>query len=176
MTAIVTRFLPAAVAAIALTASAQAQAGLRPHWEESGLASYYSAQFEGRRTSSGEIFSQHALTAAHDTLPLGARILVTTQETGRSVVVTITDRMPPKRSRVIDLSRAAAKELGIVASGVGMVTLSEAADAPPLEVAEAPEDDLSPQPRGPRHRHHAARTVSAHHAYYHARFAALARR
>ncbi len=185
----VTRFLPGIMATLLLTAGlhpAEALAadtpqasGLRPHWEESGLASWYGPRFEGRRTSSGEIFSQYALTAAHDSLPLGTRILVTTQETGRSVVVTVTDRMPPKHTRVIDLSRAAAKAVGIVNTGVGMVTLSAASEAPAIEVAEATDDngdELSPPRRGPRHRRHAARTASAHRSYYHARSATLAQR
>ena len=176
MTAIVTRYMTGAVAALLLTAGHQAQAGLAAHWEESGLASWYGAGFEGHRTSSGEIFSPHALTAAHDSLPLGTRILVTTQETGRSVVVTITDRMPTKRLRVIDLSRAAARELGIVNSGTGMVTLTEAKNPPLVEVAEATEDAISPPPHGPRHTRHAARTVSGHRSYYPARSAIPARR
>ncbi len=186
MPSISTRFLPAVLAALMLTAGHPAQAGmgagigagLGANWEESGLASWYGGGFEGRRTSSGEVFSPYAMTAAHDTLPLGTRILVTTQETGRSVVVTITDRMPPKRTRVIDLSRAAARELGIISAGVGMVTLSQADRAEPVEVAEASDegDGLSPRRHGPRHRHHGARTVSARHGYYPARFAARVQR
>ena len=122
------------------------------------------------------MFDSHALTGAHESLPLGTRLLVTMQETGRSVVITIIDRMPPKHTRVIDLSRAAARQLGLLASGVGMVTLSEANNATPVEVAEAEEDDVSPQPHGPRHRHHGARTASPHHGYYHGRSATRAPR
>ena len=142
-----------------------AHAQLAPNWEESGQASWYGPGFVGKRTSSGQVFDPRALTAAHDTLPLGTRVLVTTQETGRSVVVTITDRLPPKRLRVIDVSRAAATKLGLIGTGVGMVTLSTPRDDEPIEVAEAPDDDapaVNPRPRGPRHTHRASRRASAH--------------
>lgn len=139
MTTNVTRLLPGIVAALVLTAGLQDAEAFSPNWEESGQASWYGPGFHGKRTSSGDRFDQNALTAAHDWLPLGTKIRVTTQETGRSVVVTVTDRMPPKRLRIIDVSRGAAAQLGIVSSGVGMVTLTEAPDDPPVEVAEAPD-------------------------------------
>ncbi len=166
MTEIVTRWLPAVAAGLVLvTASPAARAGLAPNWEESGVASWYGAGFDGRRTSSGDVFDQNALTAAHDRLPLGTRLRVTMQETGRSVVVVVTDRMPPKHVRVIDLSRGAAKQLGMLGRGTGMVTLTEAREDP-VEVAEAPDDAegpaFSPRRHGPRHRHHVARRVSGH--------------
>ena len=151
---------------------APAHAGLPEHWEESGEASWYGPGLHGRRTSSGERFDQRAMTAAHDTLPLGTRVLVTTQETGRSALVTITDRLPPKHLRIIDVSKAAAAKLGLLGSGVGMVTLSTPAANDVIEVAEAPDDlggDLgdedavaSPRRHGPRHTHPAARRASAH--------------
>lgn len=160
------RLLTAAATALFLAGSfPAAQAAVGANWEESGQASWYGPGFNGHRSSNGEIFNERALTAAHDTLPLGTRVLVTTQETGRSVVVTITDRLPPKHLRIIDVSKAAAGRLGLIASGVGMVTLSSAANAEPVEVAEAPEElgaaDLSPRPRGPRHTHRGARKASA---------------
>lgn len=182
MTAIVTRLLPGVMAALLLApAIHEAKAGLAPNWEESGQASWYGRGFDGHRTSMGTTFDSGAMTAAHDQLPLGTKIRVTTQETGRSVVVTITDRMPPKRLRVIDLSKAAASQLGIVSAGVGMVTLTEAhstiRNEIPEEVAEAPDemDGVSPLRRGRRHTHHGARTVSARHGYYPARSAIRAR-
>lgn len=166
MTTIVTRSIQAAAIAALLTGGVQAaEAGRLPkHWEESGQASWYGGQFHGRRTSSGAIFDKHALTAAHDTLPLGAKVRVTMQKTGRSVVVTINDRMPPKRVRVIDLSRGAAEQLGIIEQGVGMVTLTEAPDAEPVEVAEAPDEGtgaVSPRQRGRQHTRRDGRTASA---------------
>src|ERR1700694_4313331 len=104
MTSIVSRWLPGVAATLLLPAAIpEARAGLMPNWEESGQASWYGQGFTGRRTTSGAIFNPSRLTAPHDPLPLGTRIRVTTQETGRSVIVTITDRMPPKHLRVIDL-------------------------------------------------------------------------
>ncbi len=93
-------------------------------WEQFGLASWYGGPgWQGRRTAAGTPFNEHQLTAAHATLPLGSRVLVTVPATGRSVVVTITDR-PGTRSRIIDLSRAAAAKLGILNAGVARVELS----------------------------------------------------
>ena len=163
----IARRLSLAAAAFGLAAMlSPAHAGTAPNWEESGQASWYGPGFHGKRTSSGETFDQRALTAAHDSLPLGTRVLVTTQETGRSAVVTITDRLPTKHLRIIDVSRAAAAKLGLLGSGVGMVTLSTPpASNEPIEVAEAADDDgdmvVSPRRHGPRHTHPVARRASA---------------
>ncbi|MGF1550448.1 MAG: septal ring lytic transglycosylase RlpA family protein [Sphingomonadaceae bacterium] len=89
-----------------------------------GEASYYGAAFAGRPTASGEIFDPAKLTAAHRTLPLGSLVRVTHVESGRSVVVRINDRGPYHGDRVIDLSRAAADEIGLAAAGTGHVRLS----------------------------------------------------
>lgn len=89
-----------------------------------GIASYYAERFHGRRTASGEIFDNRAMTAAHRTLPFGARVRVTNPANGASVVVRITDRGPFSRGRMIDVSRAAAEELGLVARGHGTVELA----------------------------------------------------
>ena len=168
MTKIVTRWLPAlAVGMIVAGGMPSAQAGLAPNWEESGVASWYGSAFQGRRTSSGQRFDQDALTAAHDTLPLGTRLNVTMQQTGRSVLVVVTDRMPPKHVRIIDLSRGAAREIGLLGAGTGMVTLTEAQPQDTVEVAEAPATDeelaLTPRRHGPRRKHHALRRASARH-------------
>lgn len=93
-----------------------------------GTASYYAAKFHGRRTASGEIFDNRAMTAAHRTLPFGALVRVTNPANGASVVVRITDRGPFSRGRMIDVSRAAAEELGLVARGHGTVELALIAD------------------------------------------------
>lgn len=91
--------------------------------QESGVASWYGGhRWHGARTSSGTLYDQDALTAAHASLPLGTRVQVTVVSTGRNVVVTINDR-PGTRRRIIDLSRAAARQLGILERGVAMVTL-----------------------------------------------------
>ncbi len=90
---------------------------------QTGMASWYGGrQWQGRRMSSGDRFDEAALTAAHATLPLGSRVRVALASGARSVVVTITDR-PGTRRRIIDLSRAAAAELGILDAGVARVAL-----------------------------------------------------
>src|ERR1700709_321250 len=115
------RLLPGVVAAGLLFAGpAKVQAAPYAGWEESGQASWYGGRHHGLRTSSGQIFNMNAMTAAPSSLPLGTRVLVTRQDTGYSIVVTITDRQPPKGLRVIDLSRGAAARLGILAHGTGM--------------------------------------------------------
>ncbi|RNJ63277.1 MAG: septal ring lytic transglycosylase RlpA family protein [Porphyrobacter sp. IPPAS B-1204] len=89
-----------------------------------GSASYYAAKFNGRRTASGERFDNAEMTAAHRTLPFGSRVRVTNPANGRSVVVRINDRGPFTRGRLIDVSRAAAEELGMVARGHANVELA----------------------------------------------------
>ena len=89
-----------------------------------GEASWYGAQFAGRRTASGERFNPAEMTAAHRTLPFGSKVRVTHARSGKSVVVRINDRGPFTHSRVIDLSQAAAREIGIVSAGRGQVELA----------------------------------------------------
>ncbi len=89
-----------------------------------GRASWYGAQFAGRRTASGERFNPEELTAAHRTLPFGSLVRVTHASTGKSVVVRINDRGPFHGNRVIDLSKAAAEQIGIRSSGSGFVELA----------------------------------------------------
>lgn len=88
-----------------------------------GNASFYGGKFHGRKTASGAIFNKHAMTAAHPKLPFGTRVRVTHVRNGRSVVVTINDRGPFVKSRIIDVSRAAAEQLGMVQQGVARVRL-----------------------------------------------------
>lgn len=88
-----------------------------------GLASYYGAELHGRKTASGVPFDMNALTAAHKTLPFGTRVKVTFLATGKSVIVEINDRGPFIPGRIIDLSAAAAKVIGLYAAGVGKVRL-----------------------------------------------------
>lgn len=135
-------------------------------WSESGMASWYGGRHAGRHTSSGDSFNPMQLTCAHPTLPLGTRVLVTSETTGRSVVVTVNDR-GPFGGRIVDLSRAAAERIGMLGSGTASVTL-EPASQEVVEVAQADESDTSQQaiaavdainqaPRGQRHTHHAGR-------------------
>jgi peptidoglycan lytic transglycosylase len=97
--------------------------------ERVGLASWYGSQHQGRRTASGQPFDMHRLVAAHRTLPLGSQVRVVNLENGRSVVVRIVDRGPYVPGRVIDVSYAAARALGILERGVVRVRL-EAVDVP----------------------------------------------
>ena len=86
-----------------------------------GSASFYGPGFHGRKTASGEVFNQNALTAAHRTLPFGTKLRVTCTATGRSVVVRVNDRGPFHSNRVIDLSLGSAKAIGMVDRGVTKV-------------------------------------------------------
>ena len=88
-----------------------------------GHASHYGPGLEGNPTASGEIFNPRRLTAAHRTLPLGSRVRVINPDNGRSVVVRINDRGPFVKGRVIDLSTAAARRIGLLSRGVGRVEL-----------------------------------------------------
>lgn len=90
----------------------------------SGTASYYGAKFQGRRTASGEKFDMHAMTAAHRTLPFGTLVEVTNPRNGKSVTVRINDRGPFHGNRILDVSRAAATELGLIQRGSGTVELA----------------------------------------------------
>jgi rare lipoprotein A len=90
---------------------------------ERGQASWYGPRFHGRRTASGERYDQHAMTAAHKTLPFGTLVRVRSLVTGKEVDVRVTDRGPFVRGRVIDVSRAAAEALGMMGMGVKQVSL-----------------------------------------------------
>lgn len=90
-------------------------------YSQTGVASYYGGMFHGRKTASGEVFNKNAYTAAHKTLALGSYALVTNLRNGRKVIVKINDRGPFSKARIIDLSVAAARELGMLHSGVANV-------------------------------------------------------
>lgn len=93
---------------------------------DTGYATYYSDEFNGRKTASGELFDMNALTAAHRTLPFGTKVRVMNLGNNKSVVVRINDRMPAnfKSERIIDLSLAAAKSLDLIRIGVVKVSVS----------------------------------------------------
>ncbi|MGL3822055.1 septal ring lytic transglycosylase RlpA family protein [Sphingopyxis sp. R3-92] len=90
----------------------------------SGMASYYGNELAGNRTASGERFNPGELTAAHRTLPFGSMVRVTNTSNGDSVVVRINDRGPFSHGRVIDVSHAAAREIGMHRSGTARVKLA----------------------------------------------------
>ena len=110
--------LPSLLSVARVDSSAQA-AG----YYQRGQASYYGAKYHGRPTASGETFNQNALTAAHPSLPFGTTVRVKNVANGRTVSVRINDRGPFVGGRIIDLSRAAASQLGMVQSGVGTVEI-----------------------------------------------------
>ncbi len=88
-----------------------------------GKASYYARKFSGRKTANGEYFSLSHFTAAHRTLPFGTSVRVINLENGKTVVVRINDRGPYRHGRIIDVSPAAAREIGLVRSGVAKVRI-----------------------------------------------------
>ena len=90
---------------------------------ETGMASFYNDNFEGKTTASGDVFSQSKLTAAHRTLPFKTKVKVTNQANKKSVVVTINDRGPFVKDRIIDLSKKAATKLDFIDKGVAKVKL-----------------------------------------------------
>lgn len=95
-----------------------------------GIASWYGPGYHGKRTSSGERFDSGDLTAAHGSWAFGVRVKVTLLSTGRSVEVRINDRFP-RRDRIIDLSKEAAKRIGLIGPGTGRVRL-EVVGVPPI--------------------------------------------
>jgi rare lipoprotein A len=110
-------------AASACTVLPKGQADLDVSLKERGMASWYGEDFHGWVTANGEIYDMEALTAAHRTLPLGTEVRVTNAENGKQVHVRINDRGPYLYGRVIDLSLAAARELGMVESGIAAVQI-----------------------------------------------------
>lgn len=108
-------------------------------YKERGEASWYGTKFHGRRTANGEVYDMFAMTAAHKTLPIPSYVRVTHVGNGRSIIVRINDRGPFHGNRIIDLSYAAAKKLGVIATGVARV---DVVDVTPVDGAVA----LNPAP------------------------------
>jgi len=94
-----------------------------PGTVQEGIASWYGPGYNGKKTASGERYAQDELTAAHPSWAFGTRVKVTLLSTGRSVVVRINDRFPQHKGRAIDLSREAARRIGLVGPGTGRVRL-----------------------------------------------------
>lgn len=107
------------------TLSAVAQTG---NFVEVGKASFYHDKFNGRKTANGERFNQKSLTCAHRTLPFGTKLKVTNLKNGKTVVVTVNDRGPFKKGRLVDLSKRAASELGFIRDGVTSVAIELVAE------------------------------------------------
>lgn len=102
-------------------ASRPAELTTREREAQVGYASYYARAHDGRRTASGERYDMDAMTAAHRTLPFGTSVRVTNLQNGREAVLRVNDRGPFRKGRVIDVSYAAARKLGLVRSGVAKV-------------------------------------------------------
>lgn len=92
-------------------------------FREAGIASWYGTDFHGKKTSNGERYDMHAMTAAHKTLPMNVYVRVRSAQNGKEIVVRINDRGPFVRGRVIDLSYAAAKKLGVDVTGTAAVRI-----------------------------------------------------
>ena len=90
---------------------------------EEGIANFYSDKFQGKKTAGGAVYDKNKLTASHKTLPYGTKIRVTNLENGKSVVVTVNDRMKPGSPAVIDVTRRAAQDLGFTKTGKAKVKL-----------------------------------------------------
>jgi rare lipoprotein A len=103
--------------------SAPAQTQVEEGWTEKGIASWYGEPYHGRRTASGEIYDMNQMTAAHKTLAFGTKVKVNRRDTGADVVVRINDRGPFIEGRIIDLSYAAAKKIGLDVDGVAPVKI-----------------------------------------------------
>ena len=122
-----------------------------PDYGEIGIASWYGVPFHGKRTANGAIYDMNALTAAHRTLPMPFRVRVTNLDNGRSIVLTINDRGPYARARIIDVSRRAAQLLGFKEKGTTPVRV-EAVPGQGLEkplIAEATDPEAPSLPASP---------------------------
>jgi rare lipoprotein A len=108
---------------LALSSGLGACSGSKSTFTQSGQGSYYADKFEGRKTASGTTYRGGKLTAAHNTLPFGTVIRVTNPRNHRSVKVTVTDRGPHAKGRIVDLSRKAARKIDIIDAGVAPVQL-----------------------------------------------------
>lgn len=111
------------IALVALQGCATSGKHRQNGFSQTGIASWYGKKFHGRTTASGERYDMYALTAAHPSLPFGTRVRVTHLESGKSVVVRITDRGPFIKGRIIDLSYRAAKKLGMLEEGIARVRI-----------------------------------------------------
>lgn len=90
---------------------------------QTGMISYYADKFHGKKTASGARFDKNAMTAAHRTLPFGTKLKVTNLKNGKSVTVTVNDRGPYAHGRILDLSEAAAREIGMLDTGTAKVRI-----------------------------------------------------
>jgi len=114
-----------------------------PDYDETGIASWYGDKFHGKPTATGETYNKNDITAAHKTLPLNSMVFVTNLETGKTLMVRVNDRGPFVGGRIIDLSEASARALGIASAGLGKVRVQYAGPADPM--AAGPRHSSSPE-------------------------------
>ena len=119
----------------------------QPNYDETGIASWYGEPFHGRPTANGEVYDKSALTAAHRTLPLPSRVLVTNLENGRTLVVRINDRGPFAHGRIIDLSERAARLLGFRGQGTARVRVQLLQHTVTKDSFVAPKTEITAQER-----------------------------
>lgn len=101
-------------------------------WTETGMASWYGDPFHGRQTASGETYDMNDLTGAHRTLPFGTRLRVQNLDNGRSVTIRVNDRGPFAKERILDVSRKAAQDLGMIGPGTARVRITVLGGPPSL--------------------------------------------
>ena len=99
-------------------------AGSASGWTQVGMASWYGEPFHGRQTASGEVYDMEARTGAHPTLPFGTRIRIENLDNGRTATLTINDRGPFVKERIVDVSRRVARELGMLGPGTARVRIT----------------------------------------------------
>ncbi len=116
------RFTTLLLALLTFTVALPAFAA-RPGDVQTGVASYYHDSLHGNKTASGQVYDKSQMSAAHKTLPLGSKVRVTDVKTGKAITVRVNDRGPFVKGRIIDLSRRAARELGIIQRGVTRVKM-----------------------------------------------------
>ncbi len=112
-------------------------------FEQEGVASWYGPGFHGRLTSSGEVYNQNDMTAAHTVLPFQSQVQVTNLSTGKTAVVRINDRGPFASGRIIDLSKAAAQQLDVIGPGTARVRIRAAGSGAPVQAAPAVQPQMA---------------------------------
>ena len=120
MKVLVTKRLAIVIAIVSL-ATAWNLGSATAQTAEEGIANFYSDKFQGKKTAGGAVYDKNKLTASHKTLPYGTKVRVTNLENGKSVVVTVNDRMKPGSPAVIDVTRRAAQDLGFAKAGKAKV-------------------------------------------------------
>lgn len=114
-----------------------------------GVASFYHNKFQGRKTATGELFDQQKMTAAHNSVPLGTWVKVTSVRNGKWVVVRVNDRLHHKNPRLVDLSRTAAEKLGYVGRGITRVKVEVLSKKKPKELLEE-QDQVEAKAKNPK--------------------------